>query len=65
MIHELDVNKALRLSVHATLKGSFIAVAENRSQEDSKTDLYILQADGTLEEVQMLNANYVSDIIIW
>lgn len=65
MIYDVDVNKAVKMSLYTTTEGSFVAVAENRTENDPKSKILLLRPDRVLEEVQMLNANYVSDILIW
>lgn len=53
------------MSLHTTMEGSFIAVAKNRTVIEPNIQIFLLRPDGVLKEVQMLNANYVSDILIW
>lgn len=64
-IHDFEVNKAVGLSLYTTLKGTFIAIAENRSEDDPMTRILLFPPDMILKEVQMLNVNYVTDVLLW
>lgn len=65
MTHEVDVNKAVKLSLRTTVKGTFIGVAENRTEIDPKSKIFLFLPNKDLKIVQMLNINYMNDILIW
>lgn len=61
----MNVTNGLRLSLHTAPQGTFIAVAENRTENDPMSKLLLFQPDRSVKKVEMFNVSYVSDVIIW